>query len=299
MIRVYAFAAFLGWVGLALLLAGVPGLQQPSLADRLRPYSPTDRRNRQRILASRSFREVIGPLASLIGGALAKSFGVHEDLRMRLERIHSKDDATSFRVRQAACALAALFIALMISLVVSIPPVFAIASIWAAPLLGFLLVEQHLADRSSAWQRRIKLELPVAAEQLAMLLSAGFSLGAALNRLAERSTGAFGQDIRRLLLRLRQGVNDKDALNEWAEIAKVPAVERLVSILRLHGEASDLGRLVSDEARASREEAHRDLLESMERKAQQVWIPVTVAALVPGCIFLAVPFVSALNFFTQ
>ena len=299
MIRIYAASAVLGWIGLALLLAGIPGLQQPSLADRLRPYSPSERRNRQRILAARSFREVIGPLASLVGGALAKGFGVHEDLRMRLERIHSNEDPTAFRVRQATWALASLFVAVMVALVAPIPPLFAVALIWAAPLLGFLLVEQRLAERSVAWQRRLKLELPVAAEQLAMLLSAGFSLGAAFNRMAERSTGAFGHDLQRLLLRLRQGVNDKDALDEWAQIAKVPAVERLVSILRLHGEASDLGRLVSDEARASREEAHRDLLESMERKAQQVWIPVTVAALLPGCIFLAVPFISALNFFSR
>ncbi len=299
MIRIYALAALLGWIGLALLLAGIPGLQQPSLADRLRPYAPTDRRNRQRVLAARSFREVIGPLAALIGGALAKGFGVHEDLRMRLERVHSSEDPTQFRVRQSAWALAALFVAVMVTVLLPLPTLLSVALIWSAPLLGFLVVEQRLANRSQQWQRRIELELPVAAEQLAMLLSAGFSLGSALNRVADRSAGAFAKDVQRMLVRLRQGVNDKEALDEWAAIAKVPAVERLVSILRLHGEASDLGRLVSDEARASREEGHRRLLESMERKAQQVWIPVTVAALLPGCIFLAVPFISALNFFSK
>ncbi len=299
MIRLYALGAVLGWIGLSLLLAGVPGLQQPKLADRLRPYSPTNRRTRTRILAARSFAEVIGPLASAVGGAIARGFGVHEDLKMRLERTHSEEDATSFRVRQAAWACASLFGAVMLTLVVSIPAVFTVLMIWVAPVLGFLLVEQNLARRSEAWQRRIKLELPVAAEQLAMLLSAGFSLGAAFNRLAERSRGTFGRDLNRVLLRLRQGVPNNEALDEWAAIAKVPSVERLVAILRLHGQASDLGRLVSNEARASREEAHRDLLESMERKAQKVWIPVTVAALLPGCIFLAVPFISALNFFNQ
>ena len=299
MIRVYALAAFAGWSGLALLLAGIPRLQQPSLAERLRPYSPARRRDRPRILAARSFREVIGPLAWLIGSALAKAFGVHEDLRMRLERIHSQEDPAVFRVRQAAWAIAALFAAVMGAVVIRLPPVFAVMMIWAAPILGFLLVEQHLANQSAAWQRRVRLELPVVAEQLAMLLSAGFSLGSAMNRLAERSRGAVGKDLQRLLVRLRHGVNDKEALDEWAKTAKVPAIERLVAILRLHGEASDLGRLVSDEARACREEAHRDLLELMERKAQQVWIPVTVAALLPGCIFLAVPFVSALNFFSR
>jgi tight adherence protein C len=283
-IRIYALGAVFGWIGLSLLFASIPGLQQPSLADRLRPYSPTDRRGRQRILAARSFREVIGPLASLLGGTLAKGFGVHEELRLRLERVHATEEPTSFRVRQAAYALAALFAAVMI---------------WVSPLLGFLLVEQNLANRSQAWQRRLELELPVAAEQLAMLLSAGFSLGSAMNRVADRSDGAFGKDIRRILLRLRQGSSDRDALDEWAMIAKVASVDRLVSILKLHGEASDLGRLVSDEARASREEAHRQLLETMERKAQQVWIPVTIAALLPGCMFLAVPFISALTFFSS
>ena len=35
----------------------------------------------------------------------------------------------------------------------------------------------------------------------------------------------------------------------------------------------------------------------MERRGQQVWIPVTVAALVPGAIFLAIPFIEALRLF--
>ena len=41
-------------------------------------------------------------------------------------------------------------------------------------------------SESAKWQSGIFLELPVVSEQLGMLLSAGFSLGAALNRLAGR-----------------------------------------------------------------------------------------------------------------
>jgi hypothetical protein len=36
----------------------------------------------------------------------------------------------------------------------------------------------------------------------------------------------------------------------------------------------------------------------MERRAQTVWVPVTVAALVPGVLFLAIPFVEALRLFS-
>jgi len=85
------------------------------------------------------------------------------------------------------------------------------------------------------------------------------------------------------------------ALREFAEIAAVPALDRLVSVLALNREASDLGALISNEARLSRREVHRDLIELLERRGQTVWIPVTVATLLPGVIFMAVPFVDAMR----
>ena len=44
---------------------------------------------------------------------------------------------------------------------------------------------------------------------------------------------------------------------------------------------------------------HRELVEAIERRGQQVWIPVTVATLVPGVLLLAVPFVEAMRLFTS
>ena len=78
-----------------------------------------------------------------------------------------------------------------------------------------------------------------------------------------------------------------------------PALDRLVSVLALNRQAGDLGRLIGDEARSIRRDVHRELVETIERRGQQVWIPVTVATLVPGVIFLAVPFVEALRLFAN
>ena len=89
-----------------------------------------------------------------------------------------------------------------------------------------------------------------------------------------------------------------DALREWASVARVAAVDRLVPVLALNREAADLARLVSDEARGIRRDVHRQLVETMERRAQQVWVPVTVATLVPGVIFLSIPFIQALKLFS-
>ena len=104
-------------------------------------------------------------------------------------------------------------------------------------------------------------------------------------------------DLRRVCRRIRQGVPEADALREWAQVAQVPALDRLVPVLALNRDTSDLGRLITEEARAARRDVHRELIEAAERRNQQVWIPVTVATLVPGVLFMAIPFVEALRLF--
>ena len=141
------------------------------------------------------------------------------------------------------------------------------------------------------------LELPVVAEQLAMLVASGHSLGSALARVASRGNGVIARDLAGVHQRIRQGVPESEALREWAALVRSPSVERLVAVLALSAETGDLGRLLAQEARAIRRSVQRRTVELMDRRSQQVWVPVTVAALVPGVIFIAVPFVAALRLF--
>jgi len=177
--------------------------------------------------------------------------------------------------------------------------VLALLFVLGGAALAFLVVEQRLAAESARWQRRIFLELPVVAEQLGMLIGAGYSLGAALARLGSRGKGACGRDLVRVTGRVRQGLTEVEALREWAAVVDVDALDRLVGVLALNRQAGDLGRLIGDEARSIRRDVHRELVETIERRGQQVWIPVTVATLVPGVIFLAVPFIEALRLFAN
>lgn len=288
------------WAGLVLLLSELRWFSRPALVERLLPYSPggMGRRSRPGLLSVESFRDIIGPVASAVGARLARLVGVNEELAVRLERIHSPLDVTGFRVRQLGWAVVGLVGAAL--LVTASRPTAAIALLFlaGAPLLAFLLLEQQLSSASVAWKRRVSLELPVVTEQLAMLLAAGYSLGAALNRLAARGRGNCAHDLARVCGRIRQGLSEDEALREWATVADVEALDRLVPILALSREASDLGRLVSDEARAIRRDLQRTLIETVERRGQQVWVPVTVAALVPGVLFMAIPFIEALRLFS-
>lgn len=160
------------------------------------------------------------------------------------------------------------------------------------------MIEQGLAAASTRWQRQLLLELPVVCEQVGMLLSAGHSLGGALGRVARRGRGAVAQDLARVANRIRQGLSESEALTEWADLAAVPEVRQVVQVLSLNRATSDLGRIMSREARSIRQEVQRRRVEELERRSQQVWIPVTVATLVPGVIFLAVPFIEALRLFS-
>lgn len=297
-----AFASGLAlWAGTTLLLSEMRWFARTPLTTRLRPYVPGDIDDRMSrgLLSVESFRDVVTPLAWAVGERLASVFGVAEDAGLRLRRIHSPLDPSQFRVAQLGSAVAGFGVAALASVALSLPAPLTLFAVGGAPLLAFLMREQQLASAASKWQHRLVRELPVVSEQLAMLLSSGYSLSATLNRIADRGSGCCALDLRRVCNRMGQGVPDVAALDEWAEIARVVAVDRLVSVLAMNREARNIGRLLSEEARQIRRDLHRDLVETMERRSQQVWIPVTVATLVPGVIFLAVPFIEALRLFAE
>ena len=296
----------LAWLGLTLLFSELRWFRRRPLIDRVRPYL-FGLSLRSDVDESHAILRVLGPLARDTGAAAARFSGVTEDLATRLERIHSPFDPTSFRLRQLGWATAALSGALLVAFATYPPIPLFVLLVAGAPVLAFLIVESQLSRQSKEWKRSLVLELPVVSEQLGMLLSAGYSLqytpqsntsmqwrgtAATTNVAATVTTGLPAT-------RVAHGLDEKTALREWATTADVPAVGRLVGILALNRDAGDLGSLITHEARAVRAEVHRDLVEIIEKRGQQVWIPVTVATLVPGLLFLAVPFTEALRLFTS
>lgn len=299
MTRGLLLAGLATWVGATLLLSELRWFARVPLAERLRPYAPggLGRPVRSGVLSVASFRDAVGPASKALGERIAKLAGVSEDLSVRLVRIHSPLDVTAFRVRQIGWSVAGFGAGALAALALELDVLPGLLLVLGGPALAFLAQEQRIAAASTRWQRRLFLELPVVAEQLALLLSAGWSLTSALHRLAERGSGAAAADLRRVTARIGQGLSEADALREWAEIADVVAVDRLVPVLALNRDTSDLGRLVAEEARSIRRDVQRELIEAAERRSQQVWIPVTVATLVPGVLFLSIPFVEALRLF--
>jgi tight adherence protein C len=296
MSRLAAISLIALWVGTTMVLSELRWFRRLPLVERLRPFEPGGLRrcSTGSTFTNRSFADVLVPLATGIGERVSKGFGVTEELTLRLDRVRSQNDVTAFRTTQIGWATGTLGVTTLLLVAIRPPAPVVLFLLIAAPLVAFLILEQRLALASEAHQKRLFLELPIITEQLGMLLSSGYSINAALSRVAERGDGACVQDIRRLTVRIRHGIPTDQGLREWGHVADVPALHQLVSVLTLHDEAGDLGHLISTEARSMRRETQRDLVEQIERRNQQVWIPVTVATLVPGVIFLAVPFMNAL-----
>ncbi len=296
--RLLVAAGLLFWAGTSLVLSAWPRLARPSLRDRLAPFHPGSfGPEPPPALLGGSATDLLAGPARALGDRLAGLAGVQEPVGRRLRRVHSHLDVTSFRLRQLGW-MAAAGLAGLLAAAAGAPAPLAVLLVVGTPILTFLIVEQRLAKASERWQEALGRELPVVAEQLATLLNAGFSLSSATNRVAERGSGRCASDLRVVANRIHQGLDEVQALQEWAELAAVDTVSRLVRVLSLHAEAPDLGRLVSAEARQARRDLARKTLEQMERRGEQVWIPVSVAALVPGAILLAVPVLAALRLFT-
>lgn len=287
--------------GTVLLLGELRWFRRPPLLERLEPYAPGGQATigEGGSQLGRPWRALIGPWARHVGGRMATLLGVEEDLTVRLRRLHAPIDATTFRLRQLGWSVLGLTLGTMLAAGSRPPLPLALLFTGGGALLAFLVVEHRLGMASRARQERLGHELPVVAEQLGMLLGAGYSLGAALNRLAARGSGVCAEDLRDVCSRIRQGLDETAALSEWAALARVPALDRLVGVLALNRQAGDLSRLISEEARSIRRDVHRSLLEQIERRAQQVWIPVTVATLLPGSLLLAIPFAEALRLFAE
>ncbi len=187
-----------GWIGATLALADLPTLRRPPLARRLAAHGD---RSGHRVPAPSTWslgaaRQVLGPLLVTVGNRAARLVGAGDELSQRLARVDSPIDAATFRARQVTWTALAFVAALAATSIVDLPLLVGIGLIAGAPVLTFLLIEQKSLTASTEWQRRLGRELPIVAEQLGMLLSSGYSMGAAIARVAERGDGVCAACLR-------------------------------------------------------------------------------------------------------
>lgn len=285
------------FVGFLLCISETRWARTVPLNDRIRPYLPgrAPGRARHDAWSVDSLRRFLGPMLTEMGDRISAALGISDPAAARLARIGEHPDVVAFRLRQCALAGMALLVGAGLMGMAGAPPFLVVVSLITAPTLAYLITEARLTQQSQRWQAELTAELPIVIEQLGMLLSTGSSLSGAIQRIGARGAGRCASGFAQITRRISQGLSEIEALREWADQTAVPAVSRLVAVLALNREASDLGDLIAHEARSIRRECHQQLVEDIEARGQKVWIPVTVATLLPGVIFMAIPFVDAMR----
>jgi tight adherence protein C len=293
--RLAVFCALVGGLGATLLLAQLRWFSRPSLAARLAPFA-TGGRNGTRVSAA-GLASLVMPLGRLVE-QLCRVLGVRGHLEAKLALANVGLAAEQFRLQQVTAGICALVGGALVATLVQPPLILVGLVVLAPPLVAVLGFEQWLIAKVDAHKQRVLDELPVVSEQLSILLNAGFSLGVGLQRVADRTNGTAKTHLQQVCARMSQGVGTEVALGEWAAALDIAELNQLTKVLCLGPQTADLGKLVSGETRLLREESQRRLMEQIEKRSQQVWIPVTVATLIPGVIFLIIPFLQALQLFS-
>lgn len=276
-------SAFVAFAGSAMILNSLPWFRQRSWTT---------------FIAGRNADRVDTSLQRNIDAFWAL-MGQRETAAIRLRCIHAGQTVADFRLRQLLIGLAAFAVGIGLSISGIFPGFLSAIFAVGLPALAILIVEDNLTRAMRRWQRTTERQLPVVTEQLALLLASGVGLTSAIERLARRSTGPMGSDLTVVAVRVRQGVELDDALREWAERVDVASVHRLVRVLLMHRVAADLSSLLTHQIELARSSERELLIEQLEKRSQQIWVPVAVATLLPGMILVAIPFVSALDALTS
>ena len=287
-----------GWQGVAVMLGAggiatvISGFVVPvGVRRRLEPFTPA---RQQGTVTQLSLSRMGVWLTGLFRYGLTFG-GERTDLAVRIERAGVGVSARQFRSVQLIAAFFGLLLASLVAVVWALPAVVVLGVLVGFPCGALWVCDQVLVVAYRRRSAQVLRELPVVVEQLAGLMKNGVGLAEACADVAAHTAGLVAADLARIAREIGHGVPVEVALQAWADRHDVPAVRRVVAVLDAHRHAADLGGLLAAEVRELRAQGHRELLALMQQREQQVWIPVTVATLVPGVLLLGVPFVYTLG----
>jgi tight adherence protein C len=294
-----------GWLGLLaavgalLVVARLPLLRRPSVGDRVLPYL----RDLPAYAPDR-----VGPTSQPRAGTTAWLAATRELLADRLDRLVGGTDAVrrrldqcgggtvaDFRARQVVWTGAAAAVVLALGLVraaANSPPApapFALLAVAAAAGGGWAC-DQQLTRRATTARRQVALQLPAAAELLALAVGAGEGPTAALSRVAGLCRADLGRDLARVLADVRSGAPVAAAMQAYAARSDVAAVRRFADAFVVALErGTPLADVLRAQAADARDAARRELTERAARREVVMLLPVVFLVLPITVVFALFP----------
>ncbi|MDA8195868.1 MAG: type II secretion system F family protein [Actinomycetota bacterium] len=207
----------------------------------------------------------------------------------------SKGEITQIRIRASAITIAFALIDVAIAKVRSgaLLPILIIEAI-LIPLITFANVAGKIQGEL---RQRVEIEsnLPLEIEKLALYLGSGLSLNSSFYRLAQTSSEQTRPVFTFIAQGLLSGISTNEVLEECYQRFPTESIRRITNLLSGGASGGDLVRVTREEAANQRSARHLGALAKMEKVTQSVWIPITIAALLPGIAIVFIPFFSILT----
>lgn len=183
----------------------------------------------------------------------------------------------------------------LITIVLSESLSYAIYALSTSITLSILVRTVSLLHSKRKLQNHLQRTQPQVLERLALELKSGVSLEVALVRTIEALghpwTDAFGQTLREVALAMPM----THSMKAIAARFSLHEMELLAEIARDTALASDIPSIVDTLLENTIMSMHQMHLADIEKRTQLVWIPVSIAILIPGTMVLLIPLFDSLK----
>jgi tight adherence protein C len=141
----------------------------------------------------------------------------------------------------------------------------------AGALIGFMLPNALIYNKSVKRQERIQKELPDAMDMMTVCMEAGLGFDAALANVARNTKGALASEFARVLQEMQFGMSRTEALKALSGRTTVPEMRSMVAALV---QAANLGIPVASVMREQSIDMRLRRRQRAEEKAQKVTIKI-------------------------
>lgn len=303
-----ALAVLLGCLlaaGLLLMATRIPRWAAPSLSRRIAPYL-RDIADPQGLTplhpvptGSASPRNRSGGAVERIAGLMGASprggtlVWAAEAAQRRLAQAGWPMSAARYRALELVVAVVAFAVGALVAVGVTLasqgttatlllPVVFAVGGVSA--------IELTLTAAVARRARRIRDDVPIVLEFLALCLAAGESLRDALARVGDVGGGELTGHVRTAVLASRTGSSLSDALREMSRTVDVTSVTRAVDhLIAAIDRGAPLAQVLQAQASDAREDAKTALIEQAGRKEIAMLLPLVFLVLPLSVLFAVFP----------
>ncbi|MDO5034573.1 MAG: type II secretion system F family protein [Actinomycetaceae bacterium] len=219
----------------------------------------------------------------------------------RLDAIQSSSTLERFRLQQFLAGIAGMAAATVLAFALSAARPMSVLQWVLLIVIGFvagaLVFDRALSWRVAAVSRRISSQVANAAELLALSVSAGESVPAALRRVQGVVGAELGAQLAGALEEIDNGSSVTRALTRLRKSTRSPQLGRLLDTLVASMErGAPLAATLREQARDLRDEARRALMESGGRREVAMLFPVVFIILPVTVVFALYPGLIALRF---